>query len=106
MSNPLTSPDSAWMVGTLLGAVISAGPAYIAAKRSDRKGKNADVAQHETTRQTVVDAITAVIGPLNGRLDEMHATLADVRDWQAEHATSHAVSELTRSPILEMRRND
>lgn len=106
MSNPLTSPDGAWMIGTLLGAAISAGPAYLAAKRSNRRVTGVEQSQHEATRQATVDALNAVMGPVTGRLDEMHATIADVRDWQAEHATTHAVDSLTRSPILEMRRND
>jgi hypothetical protein len=111
MSNPLTSPDGAWLAGSVAAAFIG-GPltAYVAAKRGARKAESTEhaVAEHEATRAIVVDAVTAavgaVIGPVNGRLDEMHKSLADIGQWQAEHATTHAVSELTRPALMEYRK--
>lgn len=102
MSNPLISPDGAWIVGS----IVTAGPAYIMARRSGRKAESTNHAEleHVATRAAMVESLNAVIGPLNGRLDEMHATMADMRDWQAEHATDHAVSALQRIPLYEHRK--
>lgn len=102
-------PDAAWIIGTAIGALITTGPAYIAAKRSDRKiGKAESTAhaenEHAQTRQIVVDALNSVVGPLNGRLDEMHATLADIHEWQADHGLQHASEALKRIPALEIRK--
>lgn len=99
------TPDSAWVAGSVIVAVVSAGPAYLMARRS-RAAESTPHAEaaHAATRETIVDAINAAIGPLHGRLDEMHATLADQTAWQREHAVQHAVNSLHRSPILEMRK--
>jgi hypothetical protein len=104
MSNPLMSPDAAWVIGTTLGAAISAAPAYIATKRSNRKVETSEHTEHEATRTAMVDALKLIVGPLDGRLTEMHIDIKEMRDWQAEHTTEHAVTALTRSPILEYRK--
>lgn len=106
MGNPLSDPDFAWMVGTAIGAIITTGPAYLAARRGGKHAESTSHAEseHEATRQAMTDALGAVVGSLNGRLDEMHTTIKDMRDWQAEHTTEHAISALTRSSVLEMRK--
>lgn len=97
------TPDDAWIVGSSLTALIATGPAYLAAKRGAQKTGHTDP---EVAKAAVVDALQAVVGPLNGRLDEMHQTLNDISKWQSEHATDHAISALTRSPILEIRKGE
>jgi hypothetical protein len=95
------TPDLAWVVGS----AIAAGPAYLMARlaRQTESTKHAEGA-HAETRQVMVDALNAVVGPLTGRLDEMHATLADVHEWQAQHSLEHSTEELKRIPALEIRK--
>lgn len=96
------NPDDAWLIGSVVTACIGAAPAYLAAKRGSRKAESTEHAEmaHEVTRTVIAEAI----GPLTGRLDEMHRTLAEVRDWQAEHTTEHAVTKLQAIPRIELRK--
>lgn len=107
MSAVQMSPDSAWMVGSTLTALIATGPAYLAAKRGSKKAESTEhaVKEHEVTREAMQNAVTLALGPISGRLDEMHKTLADIQGWQAEHTTEHAVSALRR-PLLEVRKGE
>jgi hypothetical protein len=89
----MITPDTAWVVGSVVAAAIATGPAYLANRRNRRtSGELTDVLSHE-------------FGRLHGRLDAQDAALKEVRDWQAEHTTEHAVNLLTRSR-LELRRKD
>ena len=103
MSNPMQNPDVAWTIGTIIGAIITSGPMYLALRKG-RKLEEAEstphaVREHELTREAIKDALGGLIGPLNGRLDEMHATMNDMREWQEDHATTHAIAAMHKSPI-------
>jgi hypothetical protein len=82
------SPDVAWLVGAVVTSAVTAGPAYMAA----RKSRGAAREEGALTREAFGEAI----GKLDGRLDELRADVAEVRDWQAEHATEHAVAAFQR----------
>lgn len=96
MSAAQMSPDAAWIVGAAISAGITAGPAYIAAKRVARKAESTEHAEveHSVTRESFAE----FAGKILGRLDEQRETLSEVRDWQAEHTTEHAVARLV-SPL-------
>jgi TolA-binding protein len=102
----MVNPDAVWLVGSLAVAGIAAGPAYIAAKRGAKRAESTDhaEAEHKATRDAMVEALSSVVGPLNGRLDEMHAQLNDIREWQTDHAVEHATEKLTRPSVLEYRK--
>jgi hypothetical protein len=95
------------MVGTIIGALVTSGPMYLALRKG-RKLQEAEstphaIREHEMTREAIKDALTAVVAPLSGRLDEMHATMNDMREWQQDHATAHAIAAMHVSP-LELRK--
>lgn len=90
MSVAQMSPDSAWIVGSAVTAAIMAGPAYIAAKRGSRKAESTEHAEE-------------FFGRVLGHLEEQRDQLNDIRSWQAEHTTEHAVSKLM-APSLEIRK--
>jgi hypothetical protein len=79
------SPGLAW----LLGVAVSTGPAYIAARRS----RGAAQEQGELTRE----ALSEVVGHINGRIDELRIDISEVRDWQAAHTTEHAIADIRRT---------
>jgi hypothetical protein len=85
------------VLGSVVAAAIAAGPAYLANRRNKRSS-NA-----QTTELTGV--MEREFGRLHGRLDAQDRELREVREWQSEHTTEHAVSMLTRSR-LELRRKD
>lgn len=90
MSAQMT-PDNAWVLGASLSAAIAAGPAYLASRRA-RKAESTAHAEHE--HEITRDAFAELTGSVIGRLDEMHATLSDLREWQAAHTTEHAVARI------------
>jgi hypothetical protein len=96
------NPDTAWIVGSAVSAVIATGPAYIAAKRGAAKRPD-DTAAHAETRNAVADSLNMAVGQIMGRLDAMAGQLSDVQSWQAEHTTEHAVSRITRADVVERR---
>lgn len=103
MSNPLQDPNATWLVGIILGGIITSGPMYLALRKG-RKLEEAEstphaVQQHELTREAIKESLTGLIGPLSGQLEEMHRTMADMREWQEDHATSHALAALHTSPL-------
>jgi hypothetical protein len=96
------APGTAWVIGAIGASLITAGPAYLAARKSRGTARE----EGELTR----DAVTSAIGELNGRIDQLHdglrADIAEVRDWQAAHTTEHAVSVFQQTnphPRLERR---
>jgi predicted nucleic acid-binding protein len=102
MSAAQMSPDTAWVVGSVVTAVVASGPAYLAAKRGASKRPD-ESAAHAETRATVTDSLNIAVGQIMGRLDAMAAQLSDVQSWQAEHTTEHAVSRITRADVVERR---
>lgn len=86
------APGMAWVIGAIGASLVTAGPAYLAA----RKSRGAAREEGALTRDTVSEAI----GELNGRIDQLadglRADIAEVRDWQAAHSTEHAVSAFQR----------
>jgi TolA-binding protein len=88
MASPITSPDWAYVVG----AAVTAGPAYLLARRN----KSAAAVEGQATRTAVTDALNEGLGRLNGRIDAMHSDVSELAAWQAEHTTEHAVFDLTR----------
>lgn len=90
------TPDAAWMIGSVVTAVIATGPAYLAARRSRTN------ASHAVTN-AVGDVISREFGAISAKLDEHGKQLTDIQEWQAEHTTEHAVSTIMRSR-LELRR--
>lgn len=96
MTSPLTSPNWAYVVG----ALVTAGPAYLLARRNN----GAAAAEGQATRTAVTDALNQGLGQVSGRLDAMHSDIKEVQAWQAEHTTEHAVMTLTRTrPRIERR---
>jgi hypothetical protein len=94
----MITPDTAWVVGSVVAAAIATGPAYLANRRNRRNSS-------EQTN-AVTDVLATEFGRLHGRLDAQDAQLKEVRDWQAEHTTEHAVERLTTRGRLELRRRD
>jgi hypothetical protein len=79
MSAAQMTPDLAWVVGAVVSAAVTAGPAYFAIRRS----KGTAEAEGSATREA-----------LAGVRDELRSDIKEVRDWQASHQTEHAVYSL------------
>lgn len=88
MASPAMSPDWAYVIG----AAVTAGPAYWASRRS----RGAAAAEGAATRTAVTDVLNQGLGDVAGRLDLLHDSVKEVKTWQAEHTTEHAITSLTR----------
>jgi hypothetical protein len=91
VANPVSSPDWAYVIG----AAVTAGPAYLL----NRRNRSAAVQEGQATRTAVTDALNEGLGRLGGRIDAMHSDVRELAAWQAEHTTEHAVMNLTRGRI-------
>jgi hypothetical protein len=97
------SPDSAWTIGAIAVSLITTGPAYLAARRS----RGAAREEGATTRDALGEAVAQINGRIDGLAEGLRADIAEVRDWQAEHVTEHAVSAFQQThphPRLERRK--
>lgn len=74
------TPDLAWVVGAVVSAAVTAGPAYFAIRHS----KGTAQAEGSATR----DALAGV-------RDELRSDIKEVRDWQTSHQTEHAIHSLS-----------
>lgn len=75
----VSASDLSWMIGSVVAAAVTAGPAYLAMRRS----KGAAEAEGSATREA-----------LAGVRDELRSDIKEVRDWQAAHQTEHAIYSL------------
>lgn len=100
MAGAQMTPDSAWIIGSALTAIIATGPSYLA-RRAARKAESTEHAEREHT--VTRDAFAEFTGKVLSRLDDQREQLNDVREWQAEHSTAHAIDKLT-VPALEVRK--
>lgn len=99
------TPGVAWMVGAIVTSAVTTGPAYLAVRRS----RGAAREEGELTRESISEAF----GRVNGRIDELGerlgADIAEIRDWQASHATDHTIAAIRQTDPhpgrLEYRRN-
>jgi hypothetical protein len=86
MDGAQVTPGAWWAMAAVITSVVTTGPAYLAARRS----RGAAREEGALTRDA--------IGTLHGRIDELGQSLrsdiAEVRDWQAEHATDHAIAAI------------
>lgn len=93
MDGASVTPGMAWAIGAIVVSVVTTGPAYLAARRS----RGAAREEGALTRDAVVEAI----GQVNGRIDELgeclRSDIAEVRDWQAAHATDHAIADIRQT---------
>jgi hypothetical protein len=46
------------------------------------------------------------MGEVLGRLDAIQDQVSEVRQWQAEHTTEHAVARITRASAVEYRKGE
>lgn len=83
------SPGTAWVIGAVATSLVTTGPAYLAARRS----RGAAREEGALTRE----ALGEVVGHINGRVDELRSDIQEVRDWQAAHATDHAIADIRRT---------
>lgn len=79
MSAAQVTPDVAWVIGAVVSAAVTAGPAYLAIRHTRGTARE----EGSATR----DALAAV-------RDELRSDIKEVRDWQAGHQTEHAVYSL------------
>jgi len=88
----MITPDVAWIVGAVVSAAVTAGPAYLAIRHSRGTARE----EGSATR----DALAAV-------RDELRSDIHEVRDWQAKHQTEHAIDSLgiKRAPVRLERRD-
>lgn len=96
------APGFAWVIGAIGASMVTAGPAYLAARRSRGAAREEGV----TTRDALGEVAAQINGRIDGLAEGLRADIAEVRDWQASHATEHAVDAFQRSPRLERRNQE
>jgi len=70
----------------ILAAAITAGPAYITARKTGRTATR----EGEATREAIA-ALHARVDVMATDLHLLRSEVADVRRWQVAHATEHAL---------------
>lgn len=105
MDGASVTPSAWWALGAVCTSLVTAGPAYLAARRS----RGAAQTEGELTRSAVSEAF----GEVNGRIDQLgeglRSDIREVRDWQAAHTTEHAVTafqQMNPQRRMEFRRNE
>lgn len=78
------APEFAAAFAAVIAAAITAGPAYMAARRTGR------------TVETEGAATRECVARVEGRVDELREGVADIRAWQAGHAAEHMLIERGR----------
>lgn len=94
MSAAQMNPDVAWVIGAIASAAVTAGPAYLSARRS----RGAAREEGQATRDALQSAVDSISGRVDGVRDELRSDIKEVRDWQAEHTTEHAISRVLNHP--------
>ena len=70
----------------ILAAAITAGPAYMAARKSGRTAT-----QEGTATREAIAALHARVDVMATDLHLLRSEVADVRRWQVAHVTEHAL---------------
>src|SRR5690606_15481668 len=70
----------------ILAAAITAGPAYLAARKAGRTATEEGTATREA-----IAALHARVDVMAADLHLLRSEVADVRRWQVAHATQHAL---------------
>lgn len=81
-------------VGVIGGAAVTAGPAYLTARRTRTVSED----EGQATRDAVDVAVSRIEGRIDGAVDELRAGLAEVRDWQTSHTAEHVLLDYNRNP--------
>lgn len=99
------APGMAWVIGAIGASLVTTGPAYLAARRS----RGAAREEGATTRDALGEVAAQINGRIEGMREGLRADIAEVREWQATHATEHAVDAFQRvdpHPRLERRNTE
>lgn len=79
------SPENAALISAVVVAAITAGPAYIEARRSRRAAHD----EGEATREAIVSELSRSDALQTARLNALSEDIASLRDWQTSHTAEH-----------------
>lgn len=93
------SPETAALISGIAVAAITAGPAYLSARRAASAASDEGALTREAL-EAAADVqgarLDALAGELRADVREVRADLADVRAWTAGHTAEHVLLRTTR----------